>query len=84
MSEKTYTIELDCAPGYIRPGDLLSGVLEGTGITLDPKKPQSMFFGNWEWRIPDEQIETYLKVRDTIKERITKLYNNGDIRYGSW
>lgn len=79
-----YSIELDCAPGSMRPGDLIEGVIEGTGITLDPKKPNGMFFGNWEWVIPEAQNAAYEKAKDIIRERITKLYNAGVIRYGSW
>jgi len=79
-----YTIELDCQPGSPRPGDLLPAVLKDTGVTLDPTKPQATFFGNWEWVIPTEQEEAFKAARETIKARITKLYNSGAIRYGSW
>ena len=79
-----FTIEIDCAPGNPRPGDLLPQILEGTGITIDPEKTFMRFFGWWGWDVPQEQSEQYLKVRNTIKERITALYNRGTIRAGSW
>jgi len=41
------TIELDCAPGFPRPGDLIGGVISGLG--LEARDPASMFFGNWAW-----------------------------------
>lgn len=79
-----YSIELDCAPGYPRPGHLLPDVLEGTGVTLDADEPQSMFFGEWTWVIPADQEAAYKLAQPVIKERIIALYNDGFIRYGSW
>ena len=77
-----HTIELDCAPGNPRPGDLLTGVLKDTDITLG--ETCSRVFGNWVWDVPEDQTEKYETVRDLVKERITKLYHRGLIRYGSW
>jgi hypothetical protein len=79
-----YTIELDCAPGGIRPNDLLPGVLKDTGITIDPDNTVSRFFGNWKWEVPNEQTQAYEAVRETVKDRIETLYHSGVIRYGSW
>jgi len=76
------TIELDCPPGHPRPGDLIDGVIEGTG--LPKKETVSRFFGNWTWdysEIPDEE---WKRIRPILKERITRLYELGVIRYGSW
>jgi hypothetical protein len=75
------SIELDCPPGNPRPGDLIEGVIAGTGLTLtEPSK----LFGNWTWTfdVPHEQwVET---VQPVIKPRIEALYHQGYIRYGSW
>jgi len=76
-----YTIELDCAPGATRPGDLIDGVIEGTGLKLDP--PVSRCFGEWTWEF-DVEPEVWQKVQITLQFRITKLYKQGRIRYGSW
>jgi hypothetical protein len=81
---KMYSIELDCPPGFPRPSDLLPHVISETGLVLDPEKPSSAVFGNWEWIIPEDQNTLYESVRDLIKTRITDLYNNNHIRYGSW
>lgn len=78
------SIEIDCAPGSTRPGDLLPIVIDGLNLIIDADKPNSMIFGNWTWIIPEDQTEQYLKVKDTVKSRITELYNQGSIRYGSW
>jgi hypothetical protein len=81
-----YSIELDCPPGYPRPGDLLPRVLEGTGLSPENFHNTGRLFGNWTFELPDGQNknEVYEKARDTIKQRITELYNSGAIRYGSW
>ena len=84
LNPTRYSIELDCAPGWPRPSDLLPGVLEGTGVTLDVENTTMRLFGNWQWLIPDDQVEAFLAARETIKARIKALYENGTIRYGSW
>jgi hypothetical protein len=76
------SIELDCAPGGIRPGDLIEGVLEGTGLTA--KKPVAMLFGQWTWVFPEVSDEEWKKVQEITKPRIEALYHKGFIRYGSW
>jgi hypothetical protein len=78
----TQTIELDCAPGNPRPSDLLPGVIKDTGLTY--RDPVSIFFGNWTWDYSDIAAEEWQKIKPTLKERITFLYNKGLIRYGSW
>lgn len=77
-----YTIEIDCAPGMTRPDDLLPYVLKGTDIVLG--EPDSRFFGCWTWAIPKDQREAFEKNRDTIKARLTDLYDSGRARYVSW
>ena len=76
------TIELDCPPGPIRPGDLIDAVIEGTGL---PKRAEcSSFFGNWVWDYSDIDPEVWAKAQLTTEARITDLYRTGIIRYGSW
>lgn len=76
------TIELDCPPGGIRPGDLINKVIEGTGLEL--KEPISCLFGNWTWDYSEVSDEEWVKIQPILEERITELYNNKLIRYGSW
>ena len=77
------SIELDCPPGYPRPGDLIDGVLEGTG--LKPGETVSRLFGNWIWEFPDiTEDEWKTRIRPIIKPRIVALYEAGVIRWGSW
>ena len=76
------TIELDCPPGCPRPGDLIGGVIKGTG--LKTKETVSRFFGNWMWDYNDIPEKKWEKIKPVLKERVTNLYNQGLIRYGSW
>jgi hypothetical protein len=80
---ETWTIDLDCAPGSLRPGDLLPGVLEGLNIKKDPEDTVVRFFGNWRWEFKTSK-KKYERIKPIIKERITSLYNSSIIRYGSW
>lgn len=81
MTEQS--IELDCPPGSPRPGDLILNVLKGTGLESKIPEP-SMCFGNWKWNFSEVPEEKWVEVKKVIKPRITKLYNSGVIRYGSW
>jgi hypothetical protein len=81
-TQEQQTIELDCAPGFPRPGDLIDGVIGGTG--LPSREPVSKFFGNWIWDYSDIDPKEWKRVNPTVKERVTKLYHSGVIRYGSW
>ena len=77
-----YTIELDCPPGNPRPKNLIDDVLKDTGITVS--KEVSTLFGCAEFVIPSEFEEKFKEHRELIKERVTRLYEQGFIRYGSW
>lgn len=76
------TIELDCAPGSPRPGDLIEGVIKDTG--LESKAPSSALFGNWTWSYPEVSDERWAEIQKITKPRIVALYHGGTIRYGSW
>lgn len=75
------TVELDCPPGGIRPGDLIEDVLKGTGLPV--RAPVYKVFGNWCWDFSDHK-ETFEAAKPVLKERIETLYHSGTIRYGSW
>jgi hypothetical protein len=81
---ETFTIELDCPPGHVRPGDLIGGVVAGTG--LPQREPVSKVFGQWTWDYSDVPgVETtWPEIEPVLKERISALYDSGAIRYGSW
>lgn len=76
------SIELDCAPGWPRPGDLIDGVIEGTG--LPKQEPDSKLFGAWAWYYNVPRDKWAAEIVPVIKPRIEKLYHDGLIRYGSW
>lgn len=76
------TIEIGCAPGNPRPGDLLPGVIEGTG--LEVRDPVSMLLGDWTWDYSDVDPEKWKEIKPVIKERLCKLHDSGVVRYVSW
>lgn len=83
---QNFSIELDCAPGRPRPGDLIIGVLHGTDLVLGDFHEPSKLFGNWCWTLREDagKDEVYTKARPILRERVERLYNSGVIRYGSW
>lgn len=76
------TIEIDCPPGSPRPGDLIEGVLEGTGLPM--RETVGRLFGNWMWDYNDIDPETWRKAQAIIKPRLVALYHAGTVRYASW
>ena len=78
----TQTIELDCAPGMTRPGDLLPGVIEGTGLPV--RDAVSKLFGNWVFDYSDIPADQWEKAKPILAMHITELYYSSRIRYGSW
>jgi len=79
-----HTIEIDCAPMGPRPDQYIGGVLKGTGLKVEDFEITNKFFGNWEWTLTAKKEKEFKAAKPTLKQRITKLYNDGKIRYGSW
>ena len=79
---KAQVIELDCWPGDPRPGDLIDGVIKGTG--LPSRKDVSRFFGEWTWDYSDIAKDVWEKARPILGKRIKALHRRGLIRFGSW
>ena len=75
-------IILDCAPGMIRPGDLLPGILLETGI--EPVEASSKLFGSWVFCFDHIDKSVWESKKETIEKRIKVLFDQGLIRYGSW
>ncbi len=83
MAEKDpQTIEIGCPPGPPRPGDLLPGVIEGTG--LEVRDPAHMHFGDWEWDYRDIDPNEWKKIQPTLEKRLVALYDAGVIRFCTW
>ena len=83
------TIELDCAPGQLRPGDLIDMIVRGTLLEglpeAQPEATMSRFFGHWVWEFPSVSEEIWEReVRPVVKPRIEMLHSLELIRYGSW
>ena len=82
------SIEIDCAPGGLRPGDLITGVVKGTVLEsmpeAQPTASVSRLFGNWCWTFPAISDEAWIAIQPVLRGRLTKLYQMGQIRYASW
>lgn len=76
------TIEIDCAPMTPRPDTYIADVIADTGLEL--KEPVAKGFGNWTWDYSEVPAEQWEQAKPILQERITKLYYDGCIRYGSW
>lgn len=76
------TIEIDCTPGNPRPGDLIDGVLEGTGLTAG--ETIARCFGLWVWQFDVERDEWEKRVQPIVEPRLKALYERGLVRYASW
>lgn len=77
------TIELDCAPGPLRPWDLIVGVCEGTNLPVT-NDPVPCFFGMAVWGFDIDRTVWEEQIQPVIKPRIEELYHKGVIRYGRW
>ena len=74
-------LELECKPGDPRPGDLVEGVIKGTGLPL--RDDVSRWFGLWEWDYSDIEKRVWENAQPLMRRRIRSLYNRGLIRFGS-
>lgn len=84
---KNFSIELDCAPGEIRPWHLIAAVLDETGLSEEDFETGTPFFGHQTWVLKpgsSEKDSLFTEKKPIFKERIASLFNEGLIRYGSW
>ena len=82
-----FSIEIDCAPGYPRPGDLFPAVLAETGLTVEDFKNTTKWFGHWTWVLKEgnpERDTLFTRNRAVFRSRLTKMYEAGYARYVSW
>lgn len=85
---KLCSIELDCPPGPTRPSNLISRVLGDSGLIEDDFDTDPPFFGHQTWVLKPsvwtEKSPIFAEHKPNFKERVTALYNDGFIRYGTW
>ena len=75
-------VNIDCAPGPIRPNTYFEVICSKLGIEYF--EPVNKFFGNWTWMLltlTDEQLEVY---SEFVPGYLKGLYESGKIRYASW
>jgi len=91
-------IEIDCCPGFPRPTNVLTWVLDTIKENNDINEKQLKVldkwstliprgggkFGHFIWKLPlDLDDADYEKIKDQIMVELTKYYNSQTIRYGS-
>lgn len=75
-------VELDCEPFAPRPDLFLALAIEGTDLC--PTEASSKLFGCWRFEYNDVPSEMWRSIQPVLKQNITRLYEEGKIRYGSW
>jgi hypothetical protein len=80
------SIELDCAPGPVRPNHLFLDVIAGTQLNAEDFHEPTRMFGNWEWELKpgEDRQRRFADATAKVRERIERLHRSGAIRYGSW
>ena len=90
---------IDCPPGFTRPNVYFKNIIEKLNETYSDNEKITKFiqknkilqqissrFGSWEWVIKIEECDTDIIdiIKSHFKTEITKLYQVGAIRFGSW
>ena len=87
-------IEIDCAPGKIRPNHFYNLIIECMSQNSNQNikewsqnvknlEPDLKLIGNWTWNLEIES-DIYQEVQTIFKQQLTEFYNQGCIRYASW
>ena len=76
-------IQLDCAPLQQRPNELLPIALRGTRLPMKDACSQKTF-GCWTFDYSDVEPDVWSQARPLLEANITRLYEQGQIRFGSW
>ncbi len=80
----THQIVIDCAPGSMRPDDILKLVLDNTDLTSSDFTITSKFFGEWTFVLDESKNDIYNTHKHDIGETMKNMNHNGLIRYGEW
>jgi hypothetical protein len=81
-----YSIELDAHPFSARPNDLIGSVLKDTGLFVEDFETGKPFFGHQVFILKESagKDALFTKSKPIFKTRITELYREGLILYGTW
>ena len=80
----TCEVVIDCAPLTSRPDTILISILKNTNLSLNDFVKTSSSFGAWTFIPLKEKESLYLENQKLIGEKLTKLYNSGQIRSAEW
>lgn len=82
--ESRCELGIDCPPGDPRPGDLLPGVLEGSGLEPSDFEEPLRLYGAWTWQLrrsPDKEA-LFISRKPLFHARLEALLAAGTIRGG--
>lgn len=84
---QNYSIEIDCPPGFPRPGDLFPAVIANTGLKVEDFDNTGKLFGHWTWVLKEgdpTRDALYTRNRPLFEFRLVQMYEAGYARYVSW
>ena len=82
-SENSYVV-LDCAPGCMRPNNVLEIVLRDTTLKTDDFENTVRCFGEWRFHVKNNKLNEYYKYYNMIITAIIAAETRGLIRYGAY
>jgi hypothetical protein len=82
-SENSYIV-LDCAPGCMRPDNVLEIMLRDTTLKINDFENTVRRFGEWHFHVKNNKLDEYYKYYDIIVTAIINAETRGLIRYGAY
>ena len=80
-----FFIVIGCAPGIIRPNNILENILaKYNDLLITDFEITSKNFGDWTFHIKEDKEEIFNKYLSEIIEKLQELYNKNTIRYAEW
>lgn len=74
-------MEIDCAPGSLRPDDCMSGMCTTLGLEPADFTLRSKVFGCWVYEYTGANIGYIKTMRSDMLEYLRAMYDTGSIRY---
>lgn len=84
LNNLVQTIEIDCAPGNLRPGDVMKSMIEELELPFKYKETSGRLFGNWTWTFNEFNEEDWRAIQKKVGPYLTKCWEKGTVRYASW
>lgn len=73
-------VHIECPPREPRPGDLIAGIIKGTGLPLREDVAEFRLFSHWKWEYHDIPRENWEAAVPIMFRRLKRLYKKQAIR----